>query len=126
MFDPPDCLRTLGIETSCDETAVAVLDGDGRLEVNRLSSQIAAHAPFGGVVPELASREHLKALPILVEEALQGAEGPVGLVAVTAGDDRGELRGGDTLLVPACRADEVLVEGAGGLTLLAIRAYSTG
>jgi len=85
MFDPPDCLRTLGIETSCDETAVAVLDGDGRLEVNRLSSQIAAHAPFGGVVPELASREHLKALPILVEEALQGAEGPVGLVAVTAG-----------------------------------------
>ena len=78
-------LRTLGIETSCDETAVAVLDRDGRLEVNLLSSQIAAHAPYGGVVPELASREHLKALPVLLEQALSSAAGPVELVAVTAG-----------------------------------------
>jgi len=78
-------LRTLGIETSCDETAVAILDRDGRVEVNLLSSQIAAHAPFGGVVPELASREHLKALPILVKRAVELAEGPIELVAVTAG-----------------------------------------
>jgi len=47
-------LRTLGIETSCDESAVAIIDGDGRVEVSLLSSQIAAHAPYGGVVPELA------------------------------------------------------------------------
>jgi len=78
-------LRTLGIETSCDESAVAVLDGDGRVEVSLLSSQIAAHAPFGGVVPELASREHLKALPYLIDRALASARGPIELVAVTAG-----------------------------------------
>lgn len=78
-------LRTLGIETSCDETAVAILDRDGRVEVSLLSSQIAAHAPFGGVVPELASREHLKALPILVEQAVEAASGPIELVSVTAG-----------------------------------------
>lgn len=78
-------LRTLGIETSCDESAVAVLDRDGRVEVNLLSSQIEAHAPYGGVVPELASREHLKALPLLVERALDQIIEPVELVAVTSG-----------------------------------------
>jgi len=76
--------RTFAVETSCDETAVAVLAADGAIEVNLLSSQIAAHAPFGGVVPELASREHLKALPLLAHQALEQA-GPVELVAVTAG-----------------------------------------
>jgi N6-L-threonylcarbamoyladenine synthase len=64
---------------------VAVLDGDGRVEANLLSSQIAAHAPYGGVVPELASREHLRALPMLVERALDEISGSVDLVAVTAG-----------------------------------------
>ncbi|RLE28597.1 MAG: tRNA (adenosine(37)-N6)-threonylcarbamoyltransferase complex transferase subunit TsaD [Acidobacteria bacterium] len=78
-------MRTLGIETSCDETAVAILDGDGRVEFALLSSQIAMHAPFGGVVPEVASREHLKALPLLVGKALECAGGPPELVAVTAG-----------------------------------------
>jgi N6-L-threonylcarbamoyladenine synthase len=78
-------LRTLGIETSCDESAVAVLDRDGAVEVNLLSSQITVHAPYGGVVPELASREHLKALPYLVERALDGALDPIEMVAVTAG-----------------------------------------
>jgi len=78
-------LRTLGIETSCDESAVAVLDCDGAVEVNLLSSQITTHAPYGGVVPELASREHLKALPYLVEHALEDAPGPIEMVAVTAG-----------------------------------------
>lgn len=78
-------MRTLGIETSCDETAVAVLDSDGSIEFAVLSSQIETHAPFGGVVPEVASREHLKALPVLVGQALQAAGGPPELVAVTAG-----------------------------------------
>ena len=76
-------LRTLGIETSCDETAVAVLDGRGAVEAHLLSSQIEAHAAYGGVVPELASREHLKALPHLVERALENTQGAVELVAVT-------------------------------------------
>ncbi len=77
--------RALGIESSCDETSVAVVDGDGRVAVNLLASQIAAHAPYGGVVPEIASREHLKALPLLVREALEEAPAAPGLVAVTAG-----------------------------------------
>ena len=78
-------LRTLGIETSCDETAVAVLDGDGRVEVDLLASQVASHAPYGGVVPELASREHLKALPWLVSCALAESPAPPELVSVTGG-----------------------------------------
>ncbi len=73
---------TLGIETSCDETAVAVLDPEGRILVNLLASQVAAHRPYGGVVPEIASREHLKALPWLVQRVLE-ASPPPGLVAVT-------------------------------------------
>jgi len=79
-------VRTLGIETSCDESAVAVLEGDGRVLFNIISSQAAAHAPYLGVVPELAARHHLEALPRLLAEAdrqvgLQGVE----LVAVTRG-----------------------------------------
>jgi N6-L-threonylcarbamoyladenine synthase len=78
----------LGIETSCDETSVSVLDGDGRVRANVISSQMRAHAPYGGVVPELAARAHLENLPAALEEAL-GAAGTrledVGLVAATAG-----------------------------------------
>ncbi len=77
--------RTLGIETSCDETAAAVTGADGQVEAHVLASQIEAHAPFGGVVPELASREHLKALPFLVPAALAHARGDIELVAVTSG-----------------------------------------
>lgn len=76
-------LITLGIETSCDESAVALLGSEGEVLFHRLSSQIPAHAPYGGVVPELASREHLKALPLLLREALDGAQPQ--LIAVTTG-----------------------------------------
>ncbi len=85
MTDRSLPLRTLAIETSCDETAVAVLDRDGGVEANRLASQIAAHAPYGGVVPELASREHLRALPLLVDQVLEATSDPIELVAVTTG-----------------------------------------
>ena len=79
-------MRTLGIETSCDESAVAVLDGDGRVVVNIISSQAAAHAPYLGVVPELAARHHLEALPRLLAEAeRQVGLASVELVAVTRG-----------------------------------------
>ena len=63
----------LGIETSCDETAVAVLDGDGRILSNVLDSQVDMHAPFGGIVPELASRRHMERLETLTKEALDRA-----------------------------------------------------
>jgi N6-L-threonylcarbamoyladenine synthase len=61
----------LGIETSCDETAAAVLI-DGAVRSNIIYSQIAKHAPYGGVVPEIASRDHVKKLPGIITEALQG------------------------------------------------------
>ena len=79
-------MKTLGIETSCDETAVAVLESDGRIRINLISSQVAAHAPYLGVVPELAARHHLEALPRLLAEAdRQVGLGDVELLSVTRG-----------------------------------------
>lgn len=83
----------IGIETSCDETAVAIfgkkcLDDDRQVIAERISSQISTHSRFGGIVPEVASREHLKALPVLVEEVLKIAElrwSNLDGIAVTAG-----------------------------------------
>jgi N6-L-threonylcarbamoyladenine synthase len=63
----------LGIETSCDETAAAVLV-NGAVRSNVIYSQIAKHAPYGGVVPEIASRDHVKKLPGIIEEAMRGAD----------------------------------------------------
>ena len=66
----PDA-NILGIETSCDETAAAVVRSGERLLSNVVSSQIAIHQPYGGVVPELASREHLRAIVPVVRKALE-------------------------------------------------------
>jgi tRNA N6-adenosine threonylcarbamoyltransferase len=63
----------LGIESSCDETAAAVVRSGEQLASNVVFSQIAAHQPYGGVVPELASREHLKAIVPVVRKALADA-----------------------------------------------------
>lgn len=63
----------LGIETSCDETAAAVVEDGSRLLSNVISSQFDVHAKYGGVVPELASREHLRAIVPVVREALDRA-----------------------------------------------------
>lgn len=78
----------LAIETSCDETSVALLERDGAVRANLIASQIERHQPFGGVVPEIASREHLQHLFPLLTRALSeaGAEwSDVEAVAVTAG-----------------------------------------
>jgi N6-L-threonylcarbamoyladenine synthase len=78
----------LAIETSCDETSVAVLDRDGNVRVNLIASQIERHQPFGGVVPEIASREHLQHLFPLITRALGDAKvawSDVDRIAVTAG-----------------------------------------
>lgn len=69
----------LGFESSCDETAVAVLE-DRRIRANLVASQLPAHRPFGGVVPELAARMHLEALRPLLEAAM--AEAGVGLAEI--------------------------------------------
>jgi len=63
-------LRVLGIETSCDETALAIYDTDLGLLGHEIYSQIPLHALYGGVVPELASRDHLKKLPIILKKLL--------------------------------------------------------
>src|SRR5437763_17162829 len=78
----------LGIEASCDDTACAVLDGEGRVLSSVVSSQLASHRPYGGVVPEIASREHLANWPAVAGEALAraGVALPaVGAVAATRG-----------------------------------------
>lgn len=81
-------LLALGIETSCDDTACAVVDGEGRVRASVVSSQLAAHRPYGGVVPEIASREHLRNWPLVSESALSQAGidlEEVDLVAATKG-----------------------------------------
>jgi N6-L-threonylcarbamoyladenine synthase len=78
----------LGLETSCDETAAALVTDDGRLSANVVSSQAELHAPYGGVVPEVASRHHLELLLPAVRRALEdaGAElDEVERIAVTQG-----------------------------------------
>ena len=78
----------LGIESSCDETAVALVDSDRRIVAQRIASQDAEHAPFGGVVPEIAARAHAERLAPMIEGVLQDAG--IGLdecdaIAATAG-----------------------------------------
>lgn len=78
----------LGIETSCDETAAAVVADGRRILSSVVSSQVAVHRPFGGVVPELASRTHIEAIVPVVRQALdEGGISQAGLeaVAVTQG-----------------------------------------
>src|SRR5256885_6416424 len=78
----------LGIETSCDETAAAVITPDGRILSNVVSSQADLHARYGGVVPEVASRRHLELVAPVVQEALRDSGtslDDVDLVGVTAG-----------------------------------------
>src|SRR6202158_2829154 len=79
---------TLGIETSCDETSVAVVADGRRILSNVIHSQVDLHREFGGVVPELAARDHLERLPHILDLALEGAgvkQADVDLVAVTRG-----------------------------------------
>ncbi|HRP97355.1 MAG TPA: tRNA (adenosine(37)-N6)-threonylcarbamoyltransferase complex transferase subunit TsaD [Rhodocyclaceae bacterium] len=81
-------MKVLGIETSCDETGVAVYDTDAGLLGHRVHSQIDLHAAYGGVVPELASRDHTRRLPILVRQTLEAAGcalSSIDAVAYTAG-----------------------------------------
>ena len=81
-------MRVIGLESSCDETAVAVYDSAAGLLSHRLYSQIALHQAYGGVVPELASRDHVRRLLPLVREALADADSDrasIDGIAYTAG-----------------------------------------
>ncbi len=90
-------MRILAIETSCDETGLAIVEAKGglnppaggpqfRVEKNMVASQIKIHRPFGGVVPNLAKREHIKNLPVLFKKLFsKGDLSKIDLVAVTVG-----------------------------------------
>ena len=81
-------MLVLGIESSCDETAAAVIEEGRVIRSNIIASQVKTHAPFGGVVPELASREHLDFIAPVVEQALAEADlelNDVDGIAVTQG-----------------------------------------
>lgn len=66
-------MLVLGIESSCDETAAAVIEDVTRIRSNVVSSQIAVHRPYGGVVPELASRHHIRNIVFVIQQALDEA-----------------------------------------------------
>lgn len=92
-------MKILAIETSCDETAVSIVESEGTLEApvfkvlaHQISSQVALHAPYGGVVPNIAKREHLKNLPPVLGQALteasltaSSAKEIIDAIAVTVG-----------------------------------------
>jgi N6-L-threonylcarbamoyladenine synthase len=88
-------IRVLGIETSCDETAAAVVENGRHILSNVVASQVSLHQPYGGVVPEIASRAHVESAQAVVEAALKGQAPrgqapfpktlPVDVIAVTVG-----------------------------------------
>lgn len=73
----------LAIESSCDETAVAIIDAEGSMLANQVSTQIDFHARFGGVVPEIASRKHVEVIVGVVDAALEEASQALGLTGGT-------------------------------------------
>ena len=86
--DPEHIARILGIETSCDETSAAVVENGRMILSNAVSSQVELHAQFGGVFPEVASRQHVRTIYPIVETALQEAHfsmGELDGIAVTRG-----------------------------------------
>src|SRR6187549_2061582 len=79
-------VRILGIESSCDETAAAVVENGERVLSSVVASQMSTHGKYGGVVPELASREHLRAIVPVVRSAMDEASvgwADLGAIAVT-------------------------------------------
>ncbi len=78
----------IGIETSCDDTAVAVIDGEYNIKANIISSQVKIHSKYGGVVPELASREHLKNILPVFNQCIKEANinlNDIDVISVTKG-----------------------------------------
>ncbi len=78
----------LGLESSCDDSAAAIVDSDRRILAQAVVSQNAAHQPFGGVVPEIAARAHVEILPSLIRQVLRDARvevGDIDAIAATAG-----------------------------------------
>lgn len=118
--DMTSLMRALGIETSCDETAVAIVrrseDGRAVIEAEQVSSQIDDHAPFGGVVPEIAARAHIEHLDSMIAATLAQANlkpSDLSMVAATAGPG---LIGGVLVGLVTARA----VASASGVPFIAV------
>lgn len=93
-------IRVLGIETSCDETGVAIVADGARILANEVASQIEVHAKFGGVVPEIASRQHILCISQLLRKALESAGCGRDEIAAIAATNGPGLMG--SLLVGVC------------------------
>ena len=118
-------MRVLGIETTCDETAAAVVrlrgDGTGEILADEVMSQIAAHSPYGGVVPEIAARAHVEIVDGLIARALTTAgvkAGALDGIAAAAGPGPDRRRAG--------RADDRQGHGAGDRQAVRRRQPSRG
>src|SRR5262245_59465858 len=113
-------LLVLGLETSCDETAAAVVlresDGSGRILSNIVRTQWERHRPFGGVVPEIAERAHVECLDLLVREAMREADADFGDLAAVAATTGPGLIGG--LIVGAITGKAIAL--ARGLLFVAV------
>src|SRR3546814_15298244 len=84
----------LGLESSCDETAAALVDSERRILAHRVAGQEAEHRPYGGVVPEIAARAHVDRLAPLVEGVLADAGVPLAAVDAIAANPGPGLIGG--------------------------------
>jgi N6-L-threonylcarbamoyladenine synthase len=109
-------MRLLGIETSCDETAAAVVDGERRILANVVLSQLDDHRPYGGVVPEIAARSHLDHLDGLIRRALDEAGVAIGDLDGVAATGGPGLIGGVFVGVMTAKA----LASARGLPFLAV------
>ncbi len=94
----------LGIETSCDETAAAVVTGEGEILSNIVASQIEAHRPYGGVVPEIAARAHISQIDSVIRQALSDAKVDVSDLSAIAAAAGPGLIGGVLVGVVAAKA----------------------
>ena len=106
----------LGIETSCDETAAALVTGDGIILADEVLSQETEHAPYGGIVPEVAARAHLQHLDRLIGRALEKAGGGFERVDAVAATGGPGLIGGVIVGVMTAKA----IAAARGIPFLAV------
>ena len=103
-------MLVLGIESSCDETGAAIVSGDGRVDSDVVQSQVRLHAEYGGVVPELASRDHVKNVTHVVREAMARANATWGAIDAVAVTNRPGLVGA---LLVGVQAAKGIAWGAG-------------
>lgn len=106
----------LGIETSCDETAAAIVSGDREIKANIVLSQIKEHQPYGGVVPEIAARSHLSHLEGIVQKCLKQAGMTLGDISAVAATGGPGLIGGLIVGVMTAKA----MSAARGLPFIAV------